>query len=423
MRARPGGHSVIKAQLRTYAIPAPGVRAVAVRPNPRSGLPQPLVVCQFGICPLHFEDDRYVRLEPPLELRNVPSSAFSTQRVYDAVFDAHSGQVIFAHGTSLYGMDAENRLERLAGDDAGALIGDGPAADARFVGVQRITCDGAGITYIRDRDNASRNGFCLRLLHEASMPAPAPASDPPLGTARRRLVGSGIRAVVSVRTNYDVGPQAMTYDPVRQALLFTTRGRAVHALRPHGLAEPVLGSEDAPAPAFACRAASHRAAIASASASDASSESDDPNALCYTDTEPAAAAVSASGYESDLAPARAAAAAAASAAAATRGAAGAGGGGRLHIANIQALAADSAATFCAARDGAAGGGDVYLLEGVSTAFSRLLALRPDGDLVLLAERLAVAPPGGSHWPRLAALGGGHLAVYGSSSYDMMMIRL
>ncbi|GLC55842.1 hypothetical protein PLESTB_001034700 [Pleodorina starrii] len=341
-----------------HAVAVPGAAALAVRPNPVDGKAQPLVVCHLGICPLHLNDAQdYVRLEPPLTLRNHNASKFNIRNVHDAAYDHHSGLVLFTHGSAIFGLDCANRVTQVAGDDEGGLIFDGPAAEARFVGAQRLAPDGRGVTYIRDRDSGSRNGFCLRALYEATLPH---------GSG-----GSGDRAVVTVHIGGNVGPHAMTYDRRRRSLLFATRGRAVHELLSYGITQELLGTDEPPA-------AAARTGAAAAAASASSSPSDYSDDEAYDSGRPTPAATPP--------PDRLAS----------------------PLTNVQALAAD------------ADSGNVYILDGTTGSRTMLRVLRPDGSLDTLDEP-RIGPAGSSRWPRLAVLPYGHLAVYGVSGHEMMVL--
>ncbi|GLI62692.1 hypothetical protein VaNZ11_005368 [Volvox africanus] len=373
MRTALCSHTTIAAHVRIHAVAVPGAAALAVRPNPINGQAQALVVCHLGICPLQLNDSNdYVRLEGPLILRNQHASKFNIQSVHDAIYDTHSGQVLFANGTGIYGMDATNRVAQLSGDIDGGLIFDGPASEARFVGAQRLATDGQGVTYIRDRDAGSRNGFCLRALHEAT---PAPPHQSKSVIVSGSSSSSSARAVVTVDIGSDTGPHAMTYDTSRCSLLFATRGRALYQLLPFGITRELLGTDEPIAP----HGISATAAAASAAAS-ASETSDDDDAN-NRNIMPGLAAASLPRIRS------------------------------LPFVNVQALAADAAS------------GNVYILDGTTGSKTMLRVLRPDGSLDTIEEQLRIGPTGNSRWPRLAVLPYGHLAVYGASVHEIMLLKL
>ncbi|EFJ42380.1 hypothetical protein VOLCADRAFT_97617 [Volvox carteri f. nagariensis] len=370
---RAGLHSCrsTAAHVQTRAVAVPGAAALAVRPHPVSGQAQALVVCHIGVCPLHLNDAcDYVRLEPPLALRNQHASKFNLRNVHDAAYDSHSGLVLFAHGTSIYGMDSTNRVAQLAGDDEGGLLFDGIAAEARFIGAQRIAADGHGVTYIRDRDSGSRNGFCLRALYEATMP--------------NSLIGCGVRAVVSVNTGGDMGPHVLTYDSWRRTLLFATRGRAIHQLLSYGITEELVGTDEPAAP-YGVGAAAAAASSSFDSSQDATVYGDlNRNGLTAVAAATAVTATQLLPPSPDC---------------------------KAPLTNVQALAADGSS------------GNVYFLDGTTGSKTMLRVLRPNGSLETLEEQLRIGPSGNSRWPRLAVLPYGYLAVYGTSSHEMMLLKL
>ncbi|GIM09761.1 hypothetical protein Vretimale_13581, partial [Volvox reticuliferus] len=371
MRAALCSQTTTAAHVRTHAVAVPGAAALAVRPNPYNGKAQALVVCHLGICPLHLNDaNDYVRLEAPLILRNQHASKFSIRNVHDAVYDSHSGLVLFANGTAIYGMDATNRVAQLAGDGEGGLIFDGPGSEARFVGAQRLATDGQGVTYIRDRDSGSRNGFCLRALHEAA----AAPSHQSTSSSSSSSSSSIPRAVVTVNIGSNTGPHAMTYDTGRCSLLFATRGSAVHQLLPFGITRELLGTDEPIAPHGFCATAA--AASAAASAAETSDDDDANNRTGMSGLAEPHPAVR-----------------------------------LLPFVNVQALAADAAS------------GNVYILDGTTGSKTMLRVLRPDGSLDTIENQLQIGPTGNSRWPRLAVLPYGHLAVYGTSVHEIMLLRL
>ncbi|GIL48708.1 hypothetical protein Vafri_5178 [Volvox africanus] len=375
MRAALCSHTTIAAHVRIHAVAVPGAAALAVRPNPINGQAQALVVCHLGVCPLQLNDSNdYVRVEGPLILRNQYASKFNIRNVHDAVYDSHGGQLLFANGTGIYGMDATNRVAQLSGDNEGGLIFDGPASEARFVGAQRLATDGQGVTYIRDRDAGSRNGFCLRALHEVSPALPHQSKSLSVSSSTSTSTSSA-RAVVTVNIGSDMGPHAMTYDKSRCSLLFATRGRALYQLLPFGITRQLLGTDEP----ITSHGVSAAAAAASAAASAAeTSDDDDANNRNFM-PELAAAPLPAARS--------------------------------LPFVNIQALAADAAS------------GNVYILDGTTGSKTMLRVLRPDGSLDTIEEQLRIGPTGNSRWPRLAVLPYGHLAVYGTSVHEIMLLKL
>ncbi|KAG2454397.1 hypothetical protein HYH02_001420 [Chlamydomonas schloesseri] len=396
-------------QPHTFAVPVPAVSAVAYRPGQPG---QVLLSTSFGVVPLRLPPPgeelakaaEPPRVEPPIPLRNVQHSGFDHQRIFDASFDPLSGFVLLACGHSLYGIDEANRVDCLAGDpyaEDGALLVDGPAVHARFVGAQRLAAAGGGLTFIRDRCSSSRNGFTLRALHELPRPEDQGGG------------GSGLRAVTTVHLGAagDVGPHTFAYCPRRKSLVYATRGRALHQLLPHGVTRQLAGNDE---PLASVAAANSAAAAASAN----DSASDDPDS-----------AVSAAPVEGPSGAGRGGSGSGAGRVGADEPRYGLGAGGGMDagvnpclmwpgacsfmpFTNIQAVATDPD-----------GSGDIYVLDGVSGSSTTLKVLRGDGQLDTLAVGLRIGPKGSGRWPRLAALPGRRLIVYGVSQHDLMILQL
>ncbi|KAG2431858.1 hypothetical protein HXX76_009351 [Chlamydomonas incerta] len=392
----------------TFAVPVPAVSAVAFRPT-RDGHAQILLATSFGIVPLRLpppgEDlTKETRVEPPVPLRNAQHSGFDQQRIFDASFDPLSGFVLLACGHSVYGIDESNRVDCLAGDpyaDDGAALTDGPAAHARFVGAQRLAAAGGGLTFVRDRCSTSRNGFVLRALHELPLPEEQGGG------------GTGLRAVTTVHLGAagDVGPHTFGFCPARKSLVYATRGRALHQLMPHGVTRQLAGNDEPLASAAAANSAA-----AAASAND--SASDDPDSAIGAASGGSGGGGGGGGGSSG---------AWRVAEAEPRYGLGAGGGmdagvnpclmwpgacSFMPFTNIQAVATDPD-----------GSGDIYVLDGVSGSTTTLKVLRGDGQLDTLAVGLRIGPKGSGRWPRLAALPGRRLVVYGVSQHDLMILQL
>ncbi|KAG2487681.1 hypothetical protein HYH03_013681 [Edaphochlamys debaryana] len=323
-------------------------------------------------------------MAPPLALRNSIASKFNNQRVHDMVYDAHSGLTLLACGSTVFSLDHNNRLERIAGDAAdGALLADGPVPEARFIAAQRLASDGCGTTFVRDRDTASKNGFCLRALLEAP-PAPGGYMEAVPGFCQSDMEarpGHPPRAVETIQTGDYLGPHCFAFDPARRALLFATRGRAVHRLLPHGITRTLAGSD------MPLTLDQQAAALAAASSATSSDESDAERESDDDDDDFTDACV----LVDEL--------------------------GRVYpsctFTNIQALAADTVGRT----------GNVYVLDGINGSVTSLRVLQPNGEVELLSKKLRVGPRGSSRWPRLAVLPYDHLAVYGTSHHDMTIVDL
>eukprot|EP00198_Chlamydomonas_reinhardtii_P012198 XP_001701535.1 predicted protein [Chlamydomonas reinhardtii] len=237
-------------------------------------------------------------------------SGFDHQRIFDASFDPLSGFVLMACGHSLYGIDESNRVDCLAGDPYagdGAVLVDGPAVHARFTGAQRLAAAGGGLTFIRDRCSASRNGFLLRALHELPLPAEQGGG------------GTGLRAATTVHMGAAGDEEELRY------------GMGAGGGMDAGVNPCLMW----------------------------------PGACSF-----------------------------------------------MPFTNIQAVAADPD-----------GSGDIYVLDGVSGSSTTLKVLRGDGQLDTLAVGLRIGPKGSGRWPRLAALPGRRLIIYGVSQHDLMILQL